>query len=85
MKLENKVKAVKAEPKSYGHITLNSSDFPGVKELTLGDKKSITVEVDIRALRKPDRWQISEDKMKPDDVIADIKIMGVSLPKKEVK
>lgn len=83
MKLENKIKAVSAEPKSYGHITLNSSDFPGVANLTLGDKKTITVEVDIRALRKPDNWQISEDKMKPNDIIAEIKIMNVILPKEK--
>jgi len=86
MELKPKVKAIK-EPKSYGHITLNSSDFPGVADLTLGEKKEITISVDIRALEKPDSWQISEGRLKPTDVIARINILGVKLPakKKEVK
>ena len=84
MKLEAKVKAI-IEPKSYGQITLNSGDFPGVKDLTLGDKKEITISVDITALRKPDRWDISEKRMKPTDVIANVRILGVTLPMKEKK
>ncbi|KKM03701.1 hypothetical protein LCGC14_1771780 [marine sediment metagenome] len=84
MLVKSKVTAIK-EIKSYGHITLNSGDFPGVKDLTLGDKKDITISIDITELRKPSQWDISEERMKPTDVIAGIRILGVTLPMKEKK
>ena len=84
MKLENKVKAVK-ETKSYGHLTLRSSDVPATKNLTLGDKQTLIIEVDVQALRKPDRWDISENGMKPGDVIAEVRILKVESPKIEKK
>lgn len=85
MKVAQKISVAKKEPKSYGQITLNSANFPGVKDLTLGDKQNIMVSVDIRSLSKPDRWQISEEGMKPTDVIARINILGVTLPTKAMK
>ena len=84
MKLENKVKAVKAV-KSYGHLTLRSSDIPAAKDLTLGDKQTLIIEVDVQALRKPDNWDISENGMKPGDVIAEVRILKVESPKVEKK
>jgi hypothetical protein len=83
MKLTAKVKPMPKEPKSYGHITLSSADFPGVADLKLGDKQTFTVEVDITALRKPDRWEVSDGNAKPNDVVASIKIMNVVLPKEK--
>jgi hypothetical protein len=82
MKLENKVKAVK-QVKSYGNLHLSSKDLPEVKNLSLGDKITLAIEVDVRGLRKPDRWEISEEGMKPGDIRADINILGVTLPSKK--
>lgn len=81
MKVENKVKAIKVA-KSYGSLHLNSKDTPGVKDLTIGEKKTITIEVEITGLRKPDRWEIQEEKMNPNDVKVNMEIRKVVLPSK---
>ena len=84
MKLVQKVTAVK-EPKSYGHITLNSSDFPEVANLKLGDKQTFEITVDVTALRKPDSWEVSNNKVKPSDVIASIRVTNVKIEKEDSK
>lgn len=83
MKLTQQVKPMPKQPKSYGNITLSSADFPEVAKLTLGAKQTITVEVDITGLNKPDRWEVSEGHAKPGDVIARINITNVMLPKEK--
>lgn len=84
MKLEAKIKAVPKEPRSYGHINVNSTDFPGVKELEIGTKVSLIVEVEVERLSKADRWEISENKAKPGDINAGMSIRKIELanPKK---
>lgn len=68
MKVEQKVKAVKQE-KSYGTLHLNSGDTPFVKKATIGQMMEVTVTLKITELRQPDRWDISEGKMKLTDVM----------------
>jgi len=83
MKLSSKVTAVKEE-KSYGHLTLNSSDHPEVLDCKIGETKELTITVKVKGLRQPDNWQISEQGMKPKDVIAEVIITGIShKPKKK--
>lgn len=77
MELKSKVTAVKEKP-SYGHLRLSSKDFPEVKNLELGEAQTITIKVDVKGLRQPDRWEITEQKMKPTDIIAQVDIVGVS-------
>ena len=76
MKLPNKVKAVKEE-KSYGHLTLNSSNFPFVKDCTIGEVKELTIKLKVKELRAPSKWDISEGGMKPNDVIIGGSIVGI--------
>jgi hypothetical protein len=82
MKVANKVKAVKTV-KSYGHLNLSSRDFPGISDLTLSEKLTLTIEVDITALRKPDPWEVAHNGGKPNDITASVNILGVTLPAKK--
>ena len=76
MKLESKVKAVKQE-KSFGHLNLNSSTHEFIKSCKIGEEKELTIKVKVKGLRQPDRWEISEEKMKPTDVIASVNIVEI--------
>ena len=84
MLVKNQVKAVK-EVKSFGRINVNSKDVPGVKDLTIGQKVTITIDVEITGLRKPDRWEISNKEILPTDVKVDMEIRKVVLPTKTPK
>lgn len=84
MQLKSKVKAVKPE-KSYGHVSLSSKDFPFVKDAKLGTTIKVEVELKVDSLRAPDRWEITENNMKPTDVNLGGKICSVkpiTAPKK---
>lgn len=76
MQLESKVKAVKEE-KSYGHLNINSQNFPFVKDCKIGEVKELTIKLRVKGLRAPDKWEISEQKMKPTDVIVQGNIVGI--------
>ena len=82
MKLKNKVQAVK-EVKSYGTLNLNSQDYPEIADLSIGDVKTCVITSEVTSLRKPDRWEISEQKMKPTDVIARVEIRKIEMPPKK--
>jgi len=82
MKLESKVKAVKQEP-SYGHINLSSSSMPEVKDLKIGSTISLTIDVEIKSLRAPDQWEISNEGKKPGDITAGLNIKAVKFPGKK--
>lgn len=84
MKLESKVKAVK-EAKSYGTLNLNSQDYPEIKDMSIGDIKKCVITSEVVSLRKPDRWEISDQKMKPTDVIVRVEIRKIEMPKMEKK
>jgi hypothetical protein len=68
MKLENKVKQVKEE-KSYGNLYVNSKDLPFIKDVSIGDIVELTIKLKVTQLRQPDRWEVSEQKLNPKDVI----------------
>lgn len=82
MKIQSKIKAVKQE-KSYGNLRLSSADFPGVKELDIKETLTLTVEVEVKGLRSPDNWEVSEGGAKPTDIFADVNIKNITLPKKK--
>jgi len=86
MKIPSKVQAVK-EVKSYGHLTLNSKDYPEIAEASVGDMKECIITSEITALRKPDRWEISQKTYKPTDIIASVEIRKIEMhkPKKDDK
>lgn len=77
MKLANKVQQVKPE-KSFGHLTINSKDFAFVKDLKIGSEAEFEINVKIKGLRAPDNWDISEQGMKPGDIIAEVMIKNIS-------
>jgi hypothetical protein len=83
MKLSQSVKPMHKEAKSYGNLTLSSADFPKVAELCLGDNQKFEITARITALRNPDRWEVSEHKVNPKDVIASITITGVDFDGKK--
>lgn len=77
MKLTNKVQQVKPE-KSYGHLTINSKDFAFAKDLKIGSETELEIKVKIKGLRAPDNWDISENGMKPGDIIAEVMVKNIS-------
>lgn len=81
-KIQSKIKAVK-EVKSYGHINLNSKDFPQVKDLKINTTIQVLVTLDINSLNSPARWEIAEGNSKPSDVRASGSITKVDFGKKE--
>jgi len=82
--MESKIKVVK-EAKSFGHMNLNSTDFPEVKNFNLGEPIQVLVTLDIKSLRAPDRWEIASKEANPKDVHAGGDIIKVEFPKKLVK
>ena len=84
MKLENKVKAVKQEV-SFGHLNINSSKFPFVKDMKIGEKTTLTIDVEIKGLRAPDRWEMQENGMKPTDINASVNITNIKAHKPSMK
>jgi hypothetical protein len=84
MKIESKVKAVKAE-KSYGNLTLNSKEMPSVKDCKLNDVIQITATCRVDTLRSPDIWDIQERGMKATDVLAHVIITKLDVHKPSTK
>ena len=80
MKIENKIKAVKEE-KSYGHLTLNSSEFPFVKDLSIGDIKQCVITTRVKELREASKWEISDKMAKPGDIFVSVTITDISMHK----
>ena len=76
MKLKSKVTAVKKE-KSYGSLSLNSSDYPEISKCSVGDIKEFDITVKVKGLRQPDMWEVSEENAKPTDVIANVIITSI--------
>lgn len=85
MKIESKIKAVKPMPKSYGHIGISSKDVPEVKNAKLTDEHQFLITVSVRALRAPDKWEISEGYKKPGEITLDGDITKIEPVKKSVK
>lgn len=85
MEVKAKIKPLAPEKKSYGNITLCSSDFPGVKNLKLGSPLELTIKVEVTSLRQADRWEVSEQGYKPNDVIANIKVIDVEVEDEKEK
>lgn len=81
--LSQKVKPVK-EVKSYGSLHLTSKDLPNVKNLSIGDKLTITTDIEVVGLRKPDRWEIQNDNLRPTDIKVNVEIRKVNIPDKKV-
>ena len=78
MQLTQKIKPAPKEEKSYGHLNLNSATHTFIKDCKIGEEKEITIKIRVKGLRQPDRWEISEEKMKPTDVIANVNIIDIS-------
>jgi hypothetical protein len=78
MQLGQKIKPAPKEEKSYGHLNLNSATAPFVKDCKIGEEKEVTIKIRVKGLRQPDRWEVSEEKMKPTDVIASVNVIGIS-------
>ena len=62
------LKQVKEE-KSYGSLYVNSKDLPFIKDVSIGDIVELTIKLKVTQLRQPDRWEVSEQKLNPKDVI----------------
>lgn len=80
MELKSKVTAVKEE-KSYGHLTLNSGQFPFVNDLKIGEEKECMIKVKVKGLRQADKWEISNKEAKQGDIFASVNITGITMHK----
>lgn len=80
MELKSKIKAVKPKV-SFGNLRLTSKTSPEVKNLKLGQKMTVEVEIEVEALRQPDRWEISENGVGPKDILANVNIGKIIFPK----
>lgn len=76
MKLTEKVSKVKEEI-SHGTLYLDSKSFPFVKDLKLNEEAEMMIKVKIKSLRSPDNWEITEKKLNPKDVLAQVNISKI--------
>ena len=77
MKLEPKIKVAQKPPKTYGHLNIESSTVPEIKDATLNEEIEFLITVKVTTLRAPDKWEISEGYKKPNEVCLSGDIMKI--------
>jgi len=62
-----------------GNINICDADIPEVKDWSIGDKVTLTVDVEVSDLRKADMWEQEEYGLKKDSIKAGAEITSIKL------